>query len=129
MLPTQSTITRSIVSGAIVGSLAFASTAWGQAAPRSFVASPEVYKIVTQDNQYMVIEATWAPGQRDKPHSHPHHARYFLNSCNLRATLSDGSHSDLYMSAGGAVVRGSIEVVSLENIGSTACKMIFFEPK
>ena len=129
MLPIQSTLTRSVFSGAIVASLVFASAAWGQAAPRSFVASPDVYKIVTQDNLYMVIEATWAPGQGDKPHSHPHHARYFLNNCSLRATLSDGSHSDLFVRAGGAVVRGSVEVVSLENIGSSACTMIFFEPK
>jgi hypothetical protein len=126
---TRSSVTRSIARGATIAVLGSAGIAWAQNVPRSFVASPDVYKVVAQDNQYLVIEATWAPGQRDKPHSHPHHARYFPINCSLRATLPDGTHSDLYPPAGGAIVRGSVESVSLENIGSSACKMIFFEPK
>lgn len=129
MLSSHRTVTHSVVTGATVALLALAGTAWAQGVPRSFVASPEVYKVVAQDQTYLVIEATWAPGQRDKPHSHPHHARYFPTSCSLRTFLPDGTTSDLYPPAGAAVVRGSVESVSLENIGSSACRMIFFEPK
>jgi hypothetical protein len=123
------TITQSVVTGASLALLAFAGTAWAQGAPRSFVASPDIFKVVAQDQTYLVIEATWAPGQRDKPHSHPHHARYFLTNCNLRSILPDGTKSDLGADAGVAVVRGSVEFVSVENIGRSTCKIIFFEPK
>jgi hypothetical protein len=122
-------VTQSVVTGTTLALLAFAGTAWAQGAPRSFVASPDVYKVIAQDQTYLVIEATWAPGQRDKPHSHPHSARYALTYCSLRGTLPDGTKSEGSIDAGQAAVRGSVESVSAENIGRSACKMIFFEPK
>ena len=125
----RTTVTQSVVAGTTLVLLAFAGTAWAQGAPRSFVASPEVYKVVAQDSQYLVIEATWAPGQRDKPHSHPHFAAYNLTNCNLRSFLPEGIKSDLASQAGSAFVRGSVESHSVENIGSAACKILFFEPK
>lgn len=129
MSSSHRTVAQSVVTGAMLALLAFAGTAWAQGAPRSFVASPDVYKVVAQDQTYLVIEATWVPGQRDKPHSHPHHARYFPGNCSLRASLPDGTTSDFYPPAGAAIVRGSIESVTVENIGSSACRIIFFEPK
>jgi len=129
MTSSHRTVTQSVVTGATLALLAFAGTAWAQAVPRSFVASPDVYKVIAQDQTYLVIEATWAPGQRDKAHSHPHHARYFLTYCNLRFILPDGTKSEAGVPAGAAVVRGSVESVSVENIGSAVCKVTFFEPK
>lgn len=129
MSSSHRTVTQSFVAGATLALLAFAGTAWAQGAPRSYVASPDVYKVIAQDQTYLVIEATWAPGQRDKPHSHPHNARYFPTNCSLRAFLPDGTTSDLYPPVGAAVVRGSVESVSLQNIGSSACRIIYFEPK
>jgi hypothetical protein len=123
------TVSQSVITGATLALLAFAGTAWAQGAPRSFIASPDVYKVIAQDQTYLVIEATWAPGQRDKPHSHPHHARYFPGNCSLRSFLPDGTTSEVYPPAGEAIVRGAVESVSLQNIGSSKCTIIFFEPK
>ena len=129
MSSSQRTVTPSVVAAVTLALLALAGTAWAQLAPRSFVASPDVFKVVAQDQTYLVIEGTWAPGQRDKPHSHPYGARYFLTDCNLRSFLPDGTKSEGAARAGNAVVRGSVESVSVENIGRSACKMIFFEAK
>lgn len=38
---------------------------------RSYVASPDVYKVIAESNNTRVILATWKPGQRDAWHSHP----------------------------------------------------------
>lgn len=40
-------------------------------APRSHIASPDVYQVIAQDNDTRIIMATWKPGQRDAWHSHP----------------------------------------------------------
>jgi hypothetical protein len=42
--------------------------AMAQNAPRSFEASPDVYKEIAESDMFLVILATWKPGQRDKPH-------------------------------------------------------------
>ena len=52
--------------------------------PRSFEASPDIYKIVAQDDQYLTIEVMWKPGQRDQFHSHPKSLSYRVTDCNLR---------------------------------------------
>ena len=40
-------------------------------AQRSCVTSPDVYKVIAENNNTRVIPATWKPGQRDEWHSHP----------------------------------------------------------
>ncbi len=36
-----------------------------QTVPHSLIASPEIYKVIAENEQYRVIEVTWKPGQRD----------------------------------------------------------------
>lgn len=128
MSASRTCVRHSTAKAAMFALLAFAGITWAQVVPRSFVASPDVYKVIGEDSRYLVIEATWAPGQRDKAHSHPHHARYLLTNCNLRQIWPDGRVSDIGALAGKSAVRGVVESVSMENIGTSACKMIFFEP-
>jgi hypothetical protein len=52
--------------------------------PRSFVASPDTYRVIAQNKQYKVVDVVWTPGQRDVPHSHPASAVYYLTDCSLR---------------------------------------------
>lgn len=62
-----------------------------QDVPRSFDASPDVYKVIGENDQYRVIAATWAPGQRDNWHSHGAVvAVYALTDCTVRPHTPDG---------------------------------------
>jgi hypothetical protein len=98
--------------------------------PRSFVASPEIYKVIGENEQYRVIEATWKPGQRDKFHSHGATvASYALTNCHMRNHLPDGKTTDNERKPGAVGIRSSDLSHSQENIGKTVCKMIIFEPK
>jgi hypothetical protein len=98
--------------------------------PRSFVASPDVYKVVGEDEQYRVIEATWKPGQRDKFHSHGATvASYVLTDCHMRTHLPDGRTLDVDRKAGGVAIRATDLNHSQENIGKAVCKMVVFELK
>lgn len=51
-------------------------SALAQGLPRSFEASPDIYKVIAEDTRYRIIAVTWKPGQRDQLHSHPASAVY-----------------------------------------------------
>lgn len=99
-----------------------------QPLPRSFVASPDVYKVIAENDQYRVISVTWKPGQRDILHSHPASAVYYLTDCNLRIHAPDGTFRDARPSAGAAIVQVPIPGHMLENIGTSECRLVMFEP-
>ena len=98
-----------------------------QQLPRSFVASPGIYKVAAQNEQYKVIAVTWRPGQKDALHSHPANAVYYLTDCSLRIHEQDGAFRDVQPKAGSAIVQAQIPGHVLENIGTTDCRLVMFE--
>jgi hypothetical protein len=80
----------------------------GGDAPRAYVASPEVYQVIAQDDETKVILATWKPGQRDQWHSHPPRAEYFLTGCEARVHTPEGSYLDRDRKEGLAVLLGQV---------------------
>ncbi len=111
------------------GGLGSPGQAVAQAQPRSYQASPEVYKVIAQGADYQVIEVTWKPGQRDQLHSHPASAVYYLTDCTMRGTYASGATGEGSPRAGTAIVQAAIAGHSMENIGTSDCKLIMFEPK
>ena len=127
MQPKKAHLILSIVIG---GAFAGPDAAWAQAAPRSFAASPNVYKVIAENEQYRVIEATWKPGQRDVWHSHGTIvASYSLTPCKFRLHTPDGKFTESESIPGRARITSVAPVHSFENIGTTECKSIHFEPK
>ena len=104
-------------------------TAIAQAVPQSFVASPEIYKVIAENEQYQVIEVSWKPGQRDQFHSHPASAVYYPMDCTLRGYGPNGVLGERESKSGTAIVQKPIPSHSVENIGQSVCKLIMFEPK
>src|SRR5665647_122130 len=96
-------------------------------APRSYIASPDVYKVIAETNKTRVILATWQPGQRDAWHSHPVTGVYFLTDCEARIYSPDGKFVDVSPKAGRAVVQAAIPSHSFENRSSAECRFIIFE--
>jgi hypothetical protein len=96
-------------------------------APRSYIASPDVYKVIAERDNTRVILATWKPGQRDEWHSHPPGtAVYVLTDCEaLRLYSPDGQSLDGNLKAG--EIHPTVRPHSFENRSSTECKMIFVE--
>jgi beta-alanine degradation protein BauB len=108
--------------------LAIGSNAQAQQLPRSFVASPDIYKVIAQNDQYQVIAVVWKPGQKDTVHSHPANAIYYLTDCSLRIHAQDGTYRDAQPRAGAAIVQQPIPGHVLENIGTADCRIVMFEP-
>jgi beta-alanine degradation protein BauB len=103
-------------------------SAHAQPLPRSFAASPDIYKVLAQNEQFKVINVTWKPGQKDVLHSHPANAVYYLTDCSLRIHAQDGSTRDGQPKAGAAIVQAPIPGHVIENIGANDCRLIMFEP-
>jgi hypothetical protein len=119
---------RTIVTALALGAALVGGTiARAETALRSFVASPDVYKVVAEGNGLRVVLATWQPGQRDHWHSHPASAYYWLTDCEARIYSPDGQFRDVSIKAGTAGVQAPIESHSLENRSTTECRDLLVE--
>jgi hypothetical protein len=120
---------RSIGLAVALGSAMLAGPLQAQTMPRSFEASPDVYKVIAESDQMRIIKVAWKPGQKDRFHSHPAAGTYFLTSCSLRFEFPDGSKRDSTQAAGTASARPPIASHAVENIGQSDCELVMFEPK
>ena len=117
-----------IISGYLLTSL----PAMAEDAPIAPEASPDVYKILAENDQMRVIEAIWKPGQKDNFHSHPgDRASIYLTDCKLRLSKPDGTYRDASPKGGTAKVRTNEPVKShmAHNTDDQVCKIILVELK
>lgn len=106
-----------------------AGMAMAQPVPLSFQASPDVYKVLAEGDQFRVIEVSWKPGQRDQTHGHPAAGSYFLTDCKLSFFAPDGARRDTNPRAGHAAAQKPIASHEVQNVGDTECRLIMFEMK
>jgi len=101
-------------------------------APPAHEASPDVYRILAENDQFRVLEATWQPGQEDDYHSHPaDRVSLYQTDCILRLTNIDGSSRIGKPKAGTAKARTGKPVKShkAKNIGDQVCVIRIVELK
>lgn len=121
-------ISKRIVQGTAV--LAIACAAAAQDVPLSYVAAPAVYKLLAEDGNFRVILATWQPGQKDVQHSHSAAAVYRLTDCTSRLFGADGKViGEGSAKAGSTVLQNMISAHSVENIGTSECRILLVERK
>lgn len=101
-------------------------------APSADKAAPEVYKVLAENKQWRVLQATWQPGQEDNFHSHPgDRVSMFQTDCKLRLTKANGKYKDVNPKAGKAKARTGKPVKShkAKNIGDKVCVINIIELK
>jgi hypothetical protein len=104
--------------------------ALAQNAEPSYKADPDVYKVIFEDNNFRVIEATRKKGVHDKPHGHPlPSVVYSLTDCDTKQYTPDGKSAENKRKAGTAFAAPITASHSAENIGAADCKQIFVEKK
>ena len=104
-------------------------TACAQPPPRSYVASPDIYKVIAEDAQNVLILADFKPGQRSNTLSQPARLVYSLTACDLRYTTAKGVSWVNNFGAERPNSGTADESVSIENVGSTECKLLIFQSK
>jgi quercetin dioxygenase-like cupin family protein len=118
------------VSLVLAGGAAAPISVLAQGVPTSYKASPEVYKLIAENDQFRVIQATWKPGQRDAWHSHAGAlASYLLTDCKSRVHTPDGKYQERSRKAGEANFSPVIASHAVENVGTTECRLVIVERK
>lgn len=122
----------------VLGALLFTLTlgpapglAFAQDVPPSYLEAPDVYKLISENEHFRVIMATWKPGQRDNMHSHAGPSTiYRLTDCRMRSFTPDGKAVDRPEAKRGSVGHNPIVAShSLENIGASDCQLLIVEKK
>ena len=124
-------------SAALIVSVAFGVLMLGtegvsaQSGTPTYEADPDVYKVIFEDQNFRVIQATWKKGMHDKPHSHPlPSVVYSLTDCTLKITEADGKSREAKAKAGDARAAPLVtQSHSAENIGPGDCSSLFVERK
>ena len=104
--------------------------ALAQTAPPTYQADPSVYKVIFEDQNFRVIEATWKKGEHDKTHSHPvPSVAYALTDCIIRIHQPDGKTRDITNKAGTATAVPTTKSHSTENVSPGECRILLVERK
>lgn len=117
------------VSLVVAGGLATPFAVSAQDTPLSYKASPEVYKLLAENDQFRVILQISKPGQRDAWHSHTALVSYRLSDCTSRLHLPDGTHRDSVRKRGEVTFLPTVASHSFENTGKTDCEGLLVERK
>jgi beta-alanine degradation protein BauB len=101
-----------------------------QTLPRAFDASPDIYKVIAEDDKYLVVEATYKPGQRSKSFSSPAYLYYLVSDCHLRKHYPDGQVVDNGPGLAGLAAHApGFDSAAFENVGKNTCRIVTFAPK
>ena len=107
-----------------------ASSVVARTAEPSYKGDPSVYKVIFEDANFRVIEATRKKGVHDKVHGHPlPFAIYNVTDCKTKLYAADGKTVERDEKAGAASALAPVASHSAENTGSADCKQIFVEKK
>ena len=108
---------------------AAAPLALAEDAPPSYIAFPDVYKLVHENDQFRVIEATWQPGQKDAMHSHFPTVIYWITDCQLTAEIPVGKRIEGTQKAGTSRIQPAVSAHVATNMGTNTCKALLVERK
>jgi quercetin dioxygenase-like cupin family protein len=90
--------------------------------------APHVYKVLFENERLRFLEVSMQPGDRSELHSHPDYFVYFLSGGKGKFTTPSGETEELEMPTGASMWRDAEEHAT-ENVGDTAIRAFFFEPK
>ena len=91
--------------------------------------SPNIYKVLMENEHVRMVELTAKPGERDEWHSHPPMAAYFLTDAKLKLYTPDGESVEKEGKAGQSLWQERVKMHSMENIGTTDAQILLVELK
>ena len=90
--------------------------------------APHVYKVLFENERMRFLEVSMQPGDQTELHSHPGYFAYFLSGGTAKFTTPSGETEEIDVPTGASMWRDA-EEHSAENVGETAIRALFFEPK
>ena len=90
--------------------------------------APHVYKVLFENERARLLEVSMEPGDRSEMHSHPDNLLYVLSGGKVTFTAPSGETAELEVTAGASMWMEATEHAT-NNVGGTAIRALFFEPK
>lgn len=116
-----------LVVGIVLGALA--ASAAGRVTDQDPVAvSPQYYTVRFENDRVRVLEYRLKPGEKEAMHKHPPGVVYILSDATVRATLPDGTVSELKGKAGEVAFRESA-THAIENVGTQEARALAVDLK
>ena len=91
--------------------------------------SPDVYKVLLENDEVKVTEVTFKPGQGDEMHQHGVMSIYGITGGKLQNTSPDGTVREMEVADGFVGHRNTVTTHQMKNIGDTTVKVILVEHK
>ena len=91
--------------------------------------SPDVYKVLLDNEEVKVTEVTFKPGQGDEMHQHGVMSIYGIRGGKLQNTSLDGTVREMEVADGFVGHRNTVTTHQMKNIGDTTVKVILVEHK
>ena len=91
--------------------------------------SPDVYKVLLDNDEVKVTEVTFKPGQGDEMHQHGVMSIYGIKGGILQNTSPDGTVREMEVADGFVGHRNTVTTHQMKNIGDTTVKVILVEHK
>jgi quercetin dioxygenase-like cupin family protein len=92
-------------------------------------ASPDVYEVLSEDDRFRVLRATWAPGQRDAWHRHPRLVAYALTPVKGVVHLADGDERPRDLPERALTYQAAVKSHAFENTSDREVRMLLVEMK
>ena len=92
-------------------------------------ASPDMYKVLLENDHVRVVEYALAAGERDEWHTHPPKVSWVLGGGTLRITLADSTSFEAEEKEGSASWMSSLPPHYARNVGNTPVRIVLVEPK
>jgi len=90
--------------------------------------APHVYKVLFENERVRMLEVNMEPGDSSEMHSHPDYLVYMLDGGKVKFTTTSGETAEVELTAGTVMWREAEEHAT-DNVGGTAIRGLFFEPK
>ena len=89
--------------------------------------SPDIYKVLFQNENVKVLEATFEPGESDNIHDHYPMTAYVQTGGKIEITLPNGTSKERTIPSGIAIHNSSKDRHQVKNIGETQIKIYLVE--
>ncbi len=91
--------------------------------------SPDVYKVLLENDEVKVTEVTFQPGQGDEMHQHGVMSIYGITGGKLQNVSPDGNVREMEVPDGFVGHRNTVTTHQMKNIGDNVVKIILVEHK
>ena len=89
--------------------------------------SPDIYKVLFQNESVKVLEVTFEPGESDNMHDHYPMTAYVQTGGKIEITLPEGTSSERTIPSGIAIHNSSKDRHQIKNVGDTQIKIYLVE--